>query len=214
MAARSMSQDRRHGSGSPPARICAEQRRVSGGSRTPGVPRVVDPRCNPKPTGHQPTTLCVVRKICANYAEVVFLGAGVIEQIVPVATGLAGVSLAGYLVHYFTKRRAAEARYDDAITAVARVQSERHAGNISVPGDYVKAQGPELAKIEQQLSVEGVQRFLEACAEARAALAALHAYSPDLRRYWDKLEIAPEELDTLTELLVERRRKPTKRHTN
>lgn len=38
----------------------------------------------------------------------------------------------------------------------------------------------------QELSTDGVKSFLAAAAAARAALAALHAYSPDLQRYWDK----------------------------
>lgn len=142
----------------------------------------------------------------------VYAAAAVIDVVVPLLTGLASVLLAGYLVHYFTKRRTAEARYDDAITAVARLQAERYVGTISVPGEYVKASGAELTQIEQRLSVEGVQRFLAARADARAALAALYAYSPDLRRYWDKLEIEPTELDELTQLLMDRRRTPTKVH--
>ena len=127
-------------------------------------------------------------------------------------TGLGGVSLGGYLVHIFTRRRAAEGRYDDAITAVARLQAERHAGNVSVKGEYVKASGDELLKIERELSVDGVKRFIEARADARAALAALYPYSPDLRRYWDKTEISETELDELTDLLMKRRRRPTMIH--
>lgn len=141
------------------------------------------------------------------------LASSVVDLVVPALTGLVGVSLGGYLVHVFTRRRSAEARYDAAITAVARLQSERHGGGVSVSPQLVKARDDEeLWKIEQQLSVEDVRRFTEARAEARAALAALHAYSPDLRRYWDKLEITPDELDELTELLMQRRRKPTKVH--
>ncbi len=140
------------------------------------------------------------------------LALGVFEVLTPVMTGLAGVSLGGYLVHIFTRRRAAEGRYDDAITAVARLQAERHAGNVSVPGEYVKASGDELLKIERELSVDDVKRFIEARADARAALAALYPYSPDLRRYWDKTEIPEAELDELTDLLMKRRRRPTTVH--
>lgn len=138
--------------------------------------------------------------------------AEVIELLVPAVTTLGGLGVAGYLVHFFTKRRTAEARYDDAISAVARLQAARHAGSIKVPGEYVQAEGERLAEIEQQLSVESVQRFMDAAYDARAALAALHAYSPDLRRFWDKLEIPQQEQDEVTNLLMERRRKPTKIH--
>jgi len=64
----------------------------------------------------------------------------------------------------------------------------------------------------QELSTDGVKSFLAAAAAARAALAALHAYSPDLQRYWDKFEIEPAELDGLVDLLYERRMNPLKRH--
>lgn len=138
--------------------------------------------------------------------------AEIIQLFAPVVSALGGVALAGYLVHHFTKRRTAEARYDDAISAVARLQAARHAGNVKVPGEYVQAEGERLAQIEQQLSVESVQQFLEAAYEARAALAALHAYSPDLQPFWDKLEIPQTELDQVTKLLMVRRRKPTKVH--
>lgn len=138
--------------------------------------------------------------------------AEVVELLVPAMTTLGGVSVAGYLVHRFTQRRTAEARYDDAISAVARLQAARHAGNVKVPGKYVQAEGEQLAQIEQQLSVETVRQFMDAAADARAALAALYAYSPDLRRFWDKLELPQHELDEVTALLMERRRKPTKVH--
>jgi hypothetical protein len=138
--------------------------------------------------------------------------AALVEVLVASLTALGTVSLSGYLIHLFTRRRTAEGRYDDALTAVARLQAERHTGNLSIPGKLVKATGTELAKIEQDLSVDGVKRFLEARADARAALAALYPYSPDLRRYWDKVEISDAELDELTQLLLERRRKPTKVH--
>lgn len=138
--------------------------------------------------------------------------AAFVDVAVPAVTGLAGISLAGYLVHVFTRRRTAETRYDDAITAVARLQAERYAGDINLPGEVVQASGEELRKIKQELSVDGVKRFLAARSDARAALAALYAYSPDLRRYWDKQEIPESELDELTQLLMERRRSPTKVH--
>jgi hypothetical protein len=62
------------------------------------------------------------------------------------------------------------------------------------------------------LSKEGVRQFLQAAAESRAALAALHPYSSDLKEYWDKFEILGHEWEPLIDLLSERRRKPRTRH--
>lgn len=100
--------------------------------------------------------------------DVLFGVAELVEVLVTPVSGLAAVSLAGYLLHLFTKRRTAEQRYDDAIGAVARLQAERHAGNIRLPGELVQAEGDELARITQELSVEGVRRFLEARAASCA----------------------------------------------
>jgi hypothetical protein len=141
--------------------------------------------------------------------------ASFLELAVPAAAALGGVALGSVLPHLFTQRRNAEARYDAAITAVTGLQAARWAGSVSVPREAVKAaDAEEHAKIEQELSVEGVRRFMIAAAEARAALAALYPYSPDLRKYWDRLEVPDSDLDELVRILSERRRKPTQRHEN
>jgi hypothetical protein len=84
---------------------------------------------------------------------------------------------------------------------------------VDIPRDVLKA--PSAADAEQishAVSVEGVKRFVEAAAEARAALAALHPYSPDLRPHWDRFEVPESDTDELIDLLMQRRRQPTKRH--
>ncbi len=84
-----------------------------------------------------------------------------------------------------------------------------------MPAELVKAENPkQLASIEQSLSIENVKKFMAAAAEARAALAELHPFSPDLRSYWSKFEIPDEEMDSLVDLLMKRRRRPTKRHAD
>lgn len=139
--------------------------------------------------------------------------ASFLELAIPAAAALGGVTLGSVLPHFFTQRRNAEARYDAAITAVTGLQSARWGATVNVRPDLVKAaSADELAKIEQELSVEGVRRFMVAAAEARATLAALYPYSPDLREYWDKFEVPESDLDGLIRVLLERRKKPTQVH--
>jgi hypothetical protein len=141
--------------------------------------------------------------------------ASALELLVPALAVLAGVVLGGLLPDLLARRRGAQARYDEAISAVARLQSSRQGITIDVPAGIVKARTPEeLASIEQTFSVENVRRFLDAAAEARAALAELHPFSPDLRSYWSKFEIPDSELDGLVDLLMKRRRRPTQRHAD
>lgn len=141
-------------------------------------------------------------------ADVSFL-----ESAVPAIAAIAGVVLGGFLPHLFTRRRNAEARYDAAIAAVTRLQAARHGVQVTLPADLVKARSrDEHARIEQELSVEGVRRFLASAAEARATLAALYPYSPDLRPYWDKFEVPDSELAGLVDVLMERRVRPTRKH--
>jgi hypothetical protein len=143
----------------------------------------------------------------------VLADASFLELAVPVVAALGGVTLGAVLPHFFTEHRNAEARYDAAIAAVTRLQSARHGVGLALPADAVKAvNAEEHARIEQELSVEGVRRFLTAAAEARATLAALYPYSPDLREFWDRFEVPDAELDGLVRILSERRRKPTRAH--
>jgi hypothetical protein len=59
----------------------------------------------------------------------------------------------------------------------------------------------------EHLETETLKCFLDAKLAARAALAALHPYSSDLKRFWDKNEAAgQEDFDELISLLAERRR--------
>ena len=106
---------------------------------------------------------------------------------VPAVTALLGF-VAGQLVPEFLNRRAlARSRYDTAIAAVSRAASSRHGVGVVVPSEYLRATtGAEHAAIEAELSKAGVERFVRMDAEARAALAALHPWSPDPRDYWDR----------------------------
>lgn len=57
-----------------------------------------------------------------------------------------------------------------------------------------------------------MERYLAASAEARAALAALHPWSPDLQAYWDGTLLREEHFDTVISILYERRKSPLKRY--
>lgn len=125
---------------------------------------------------------------------------------------LFGVVIGASLPRLFEQRREAQARYDDAITAVAQLQAHRHGAGVNVPSHFIKpVDAAAEAKVLQELSTDGLRRFLESAAAARAALAALHPFSPDLKPYWDKFEVSEAELDSLVATLRVRRRHPTHR---
>lgn len=122
--------------------------------------------------------------------------------------------LAGQLLpEYFGRRRVIRDRYDLAISAVTQLQAARHGAGLDVPSHLLKAVDDKAAaEAVQELSTDGVKRYLNAAAASRAALAALHVYSPDLREYWDKFEVAEAELDPLVATLFDRREHPLKQH--
>jgi hypothetical protein len=130
-----------------------------------------------------------------------------------VAAGLAGVVIGQLLPEYFARRRAIRDLYDSAIRAVATAQAARHGVSLTIPRGYLKAPTATThRKAEHELSLQTVRSWLDATAAARTALAALHPYSPDLKRYWDKFELTPAETDEVISLLDKRRRRPRKRH--
>lgn len=132
----------------------------------------------------------------------------------PLAT-LLGVVLGALLPRYLDARKEAQARYDAAIAAVTKLQAARWGAGFEIPGDSLKAENePQRKQAIHELSKEGVREFLQAAAESRAALAALHPYSPDLKKYWDRFEIPGQEWEPLIDLLSERRRKPRSRHSS
>lgn len=125
-----------------------------------------------------------------------------------------GVIVGQLIPEYFGRRRMIRDRYDAAIRAVAEEQAARQGVGLNIPEEYLKAvDSAAHATLEQELSVEAVRRFLEAAAEARAALAALYPYSPDLEPYWNKFEIPEREMHDLIDLLQERRNDPLTRHS-
>lgn len=136
--------------------------------------------------------------------------ANTVGLLVPALAVIAGVVVGGLLPDLLSRRRDAQARYDRAISAVARLQAARQGIPVSMPPEIVKARTPEeLESIEQSFSIENVRQFMATAAEARAALAELHPFSPDLRPYWSQFEIPDTELDGLVDLLTKRRRRPT-----
>jgi hypothetical protein len=132
---------------------------------------------------------------------------------VPAVTAFLGF-VAGQLVpEYISRRAAARSRYDTAIAAVSKAASTRHGVGVSVPTGYLRATtGAEHASVEAELSKAGVERFVKEDAEARAALAVLYPWSPDLRDYWDRPFMDEKTFDEVIGILVERRKHPFKRH--
>lgn len=139
------------------------------------------------------------------------MDSAVLQALITGAAGLGGVAIGALLSRFIELRREASARYERAIQALASQQAFRHGAAVGVPPAMVKAvDSSDHKAIERELSVAAVQRFLEAAAETRAALAALHPWSPDLREYWDRFEVPEADFADLSERLATRRRKPLK----
>jgi hypothetical protein len=137
--------------------------------------------------------------------------AHVTASIIAVLGTLVGVALGALLPALLDSRRAAQARYDKALTAVARLQAARHGAGLNISDHYLGAtDASAAAAARQRLSEAGVQRFLDAAHEARAALAELYPWSPELRQYWDAFEVSDSSLDEVTSTFVKRRQRPTR----
>ncbi len=131
---------------------------------------------------------------------------------------LAGVTVGG-VATYVTQRGADKRRekneatqtvaqlYDDAIAAVAEVEASRWGPGLRIDQDTFPAiTGAKKDEMVELLEAGTLKRFLDAKMAARAALAALHPYSTDLKRFWDKSEAASQEdFDELISLLAKRR---------
>ncbi len=132
---------------------------------------------------------------------------------------LAGVVVGGAAT-YWTQRSADKRRekreatqavarlYDNAIAAVAAVEASRWGPGLGIaPGTFPAVSAGKMKETIEYLETETLKRFLDAKLAARTALAALHPYSSDLKRFWDKNEAADQEdFDELISLLAERRR--------
>ncbi len=92
------------------------------------------------------------------------------------------------------------------------MRSAQHGVMLDFPAEWVRAPTPhDHARDKHELSKQALTRYFDAAAEARAALAALYPWSPDLRRHWDQPIIDESEFEPLMELLFERRRAPLAR---
>jgi hypothetical protein len=132
---------------------------------------------------------------------------------------LAGVAVGG-VATYWTQRSADKRRekreatqavtrlYDNAIAAVAAVEASRWGPGLGIaPGTFPAVSAGKMEETIEHLETETLKRFLDAKLAARTTLAALHPYSRDLKRFWDKNEAAgQEDFDELISLLAERRR--------
>ncbi|MGB7587687.1 MAG: hypothetical protein WBM00_03155 [Solirubrobacterales bacterium] len=132
---------------------------------------------------------------------------------VPALTALLGFVVGQVMPELFNRRAAGRARYDAAIAAVSRAHAARFGVGLEIPMEWLKSPDAAThAATESELSKAAMERFLIASADARAALAALHPWSPDLQVYWDGTLLREEHFDTVIGLLYERRKSPLKRH--
>lgn len=132
---------------------------------------------------------------------------------VPALTAFLGF-IVGQLVPEFLNRMAmGRARYDAALDSVTKAYAARHGIALGFPKKWVKSPNDaKHAETESELSKDAVVRFLDASAEARSALAALHPWSPDLRIYWDKPFMDDDDFPNLVNILADRRKSPLKRY--
>lgn len=82
---------------------------------------------------------------------------------------------------------------------------------MSFPQEWTHGTDEEWKKDQREASKNALTGFLQADADARAALAALHPWSPDLRPYWDRVPIDESDFEQLLRLLHDRRETPTTR---
>ncbi|MBA3809204.1 MAG: hypothetical protein H0X28_12570 [Solirubrobacterales bacterium] len=129
-------------------------------------------------------------------------------------SALAGVVIGQALPEVFTRRRLARKLYKDALTAVCVLQAALWNGQTNIDSEaYPILSESDLQSFRQELARESIKAVVAARAAARASLAALYPYSPDLRTQWDSAAIvADEDFDALIRTLVERSRKPTEKH--
>lgn len=143
------------------------------------------------------------------------MNSAILQALITGAAGLGGVVIGAVLSRFIEQRREGAARYERAMQALALQQACRHGAAVGVPPALVKAvDASDHKAIERELSIAAVQRFLEAAAETRAALAALHPWSPDLRELWDRFEVPEADFADLSELLATRRRRPLKNYAS
>jgi hypothetical protein len=126
---------------------------------------------------------------------------------------LLGVVVGQILPEFFRQRAEARERYDSAISAVTNAYAARHGVGLGVPREWLKAPDQERhALTEYELSKAAMERFLDANAAARSALASLYPWSPDLRAFWDRPMLNEKDFDAVVSILTERRRSPRKRY--
>ncbi len=95
------------------------------------------------------------------------------------------------------------------MAAVASVEAARWGANLNIKaGTFPALSSAQLAKVIEDQEVDVLRKFESAKLSARGALAVLHPYSPDLKRFWDKNEAPLEsEFNELMTLLADRREK-------
>lgn len=116
---------------------------------------------------------------------------------------VAGV-LVGAVVTYLVsvrdrRRRYVEDMFNAAIAAVVAAQAAMIFIN-NVPSE-AGLEPARAERLEQELREEGYRRFVSLVAEARAAVAAVTPYRPDLRPYVESARGVIESADELTALL-------------
>lgn len=127
--------------------------------------------------------------------------------ILPIIGALLGVMVGQLSPEFFRRRAAAEAKYDAAIAAVGKAFAARQGVGLDFPPEWVRApDDAAYTATQHELSKKAVARYLDANADARAALAALYPWSPDLRRYWEGSVIHEDDFDALVAILTERRK--------
>lgn len=119
--------------------------------------------------------------------------------------------LAVFLAYLYGLRRSRRERieqlFTDAFSSVAAQQAARH-----VPQQIASEIAPDLdesdlTSVKRQLQRNAIDRFVESTLETRAALGAVYPYAPEVRPYWEKFEVAPEELDEVLTILTDGMRK-------
>jgi hypothetical protein len=125
---------------------------------------------------------------------------------------LLGVVVGQWLPELFARSRVPRALYEAAITAVCEFHAVRGGETKIDPNEFPVLSGEELEEFRKDLTRDGVRRHIATAGAARAALAALHPYSSDLKPQWDQFAVPDDELDELISKLRKRSKRPRKRY--
>ena len=108
----------------------------------------------------------------------------------------------GYLAGLSKSRRErVEELFTRAFAAVAAQQAARHVPRDVLPTVVPNVTPERLLELQEEMGLNALRGFVAAAESTRGALGAVYPYCKEVRPYWEKFEIAPEEIDRVLDIL-------------